>query len=67
MAKCEYCGKGPMFGHNRSHALNATRKLFRPNIQQRRLIIDGEERKYKLCTRCIRTMEKRGEFKVATR
>ena len=56
-----------MFGHNRSHALNATRKLFRPNIQQRRLIIDGEERKYKLCTRCIRTMEKRGEFKVATR
>ena len=54
-----------MFGHNRSHALNATRKVFQPNIQRRRLVMGGVERRVKVCTRCIRTLEKRNRFKLA--
>ena len=28
--------KKPLFGHNRSHALNATQKISKPNIQKRK-------------------------------
>ena len=66
MAKCEICNKGPQFGHNRSHAMNATNRMFKPNIQKRNLIIEGKPRKVKICTRCIRTLEKRGKLQVAT-
>ena len=38
----------PMFGHNRSHALNATRKMSKPNIQIRWVELDGEKVKVKL-------------------
>ena len=65
MAKCQVCSKGPMFGHNRSHALNATRKVFQPNIQRRRLVLNGVEQRVKVCTRCIRTLEKHNKFKPA--
>jgi len=67
MAKCEICNKGPQFGHNRSHAMNATKRMFKPNIQKRNLVISGEARKVKICTRCIRTLEKRGKLQVAAR
>ena len=36
MAKCEICGKSPMFGHNVSHSKRATKRMFRPNIQHKR-------------------------------
>ena len=45
MAKCEICGKGPMFGHNVSHSKRATNRQFRPNIQRKRLMIDGQYRR----------------------
>ena len=66
MAKCEVCGKGPQFGHNRSHAMNATRKVFKPNVFKRNLIMDGEAKKVSICARCIRTLEKQGKLNVAT-
>ncbi len=60
MAKCSVCGKGPQFGHNRSHALNATRKISKPNIINKRIVIDGEARRVKICARCLRTLDKKG-------
>ncbi len=60
MAKCSVCGKGPQFGHNRSHALNATRKISKPNIINKRIVIDGEPRRVKICARCLRTLDKKG-------
>ena len=58
MAKCEMCGKGPQFGHNVSHSKKATKRQFKPNIQRRRLEIDGEMRRVYICTRCLRTLNK---------
>jgi large subunit ribosomal protein L28 len=58
MAKCEVCGKGPMFGHNVSHSKRATNRMFRPNIQRKRLMIDGKMRRVQICTRCLRTMSR---------
>jgi large subunit ribosomal protein L28 len=58
MAKCEICGKGPQFGYNVSHSKKATKRQFKPNIQRRRLEIDGEIRQVYICTRCLRTLNK---------
>lgn len=58
MAKCEMCGKGPQVGYNVSHSKKATKRQFRPNIQRRRLEIDGEMRRVYICTRCLRTLNK---------
>ena len=67
MAKCNVCGKGPMFGHNRSHALNATRKISRPNVFKKNLVIKGETKRMNICARCIRTLEKQGKLQVAVK
>ncbi len=56
MAKCEVCGKGPTFGHNVSHSKVATNRQFRPNIQRKRLLLDGKLQRVYICTRCLRTL-----------
>lgn len=58
MAKCEICGKGPMFGHNVSHSKRATNRIFRPNIQSKRLMLNGQYRRVHICTRCLRTLSR---------
>lgn len=58
MAKCDSCGKKPMFGNNRSHSLKATRRQFKPNIQRIRVYENGERVRKYLCTKCIKTLAK---------
>lgn len=59
MAKCEVCGKGPSFGNNVSHAKNRTRRMWKPNIQKTTIVLDtGDQVQIKVCTRCLRTMQK---------
>jgi large subunit ribosomal protein L28 len=58
MAKCEMCGKGSQFGHNVSYSKKATRRQFKPNLKKVRVRIDGEMRRVKICTRCLRTLNK---------
>jgi large subunit ribosomal protein L28 len=47
-----------MYGHNVSHSNRKTNRRFNLNLQSRRLLIDGEMRRVKICTRCLRTMVK---------
>jgi len=54
MARCSVCGKKAMSGNNRSHSNVATKRKFKINIQSK--IINGK--KIKICTGCIRTMNK---------
>ncbi|MEO1941657.1 MAG: 50S ribosomal protein L28 [Campylobacterales bacterium] len=58
MAKCELCGKGPQFGNRVSHSNRKTRHKFRPNIQSVRIEIDGEFRRMKICTSCLKSLKK---------
>ncbi|MEL7625243.1 MAG: 50S ribosomal protein L28 [Anaerolineaceae bacterium] len=58
MAKCSSCGKTTTFGHNRSHSLVATRRMFRPNLQQVTVMEDGRKVRKVLCARCIKTLTK---------
>lgn len=52
---CDICGKGPGFGHNVSHANNKTNRRWYPNLQPVRALINGEVRRLRVCTRCIKS------------
>lgn len=58
MAKCEICGKTPQFGHNVSHSMRHTKRQFRVNVQKATIVEGGKARKIKVCTRCLRTLNK---------
>jgi len=63
MAKtCEICGKGPASGNNVSHANNKTRRRFMPNLQRVRVRMDGQNRRMRICTRCLRTLRTSVQF-----
>ena len=56
MAKvCEICGKGPVFGHNVSHANNKTRKIWYPNLHKVKANKEGRTVSVKVCSRCLRS------------
>lgn len=50
----------PQFGQSRSHANNASKKMFKPNVQNKTVIFDGKKYKVKLTTSEIRTLDKKG-------
>ncbi len=60
--RCDFTGRGVQAGNNVSHANNRTRRRFLPNLQRASLLSDvlGETVQVRLCTRAIRTVEKRG-------
>jgi len=58
MAKCDNCGKTPMFGNARSFSMRATRRMFKPNIQRVRVMENGKTVRKHLCTKCIKALAK---------
>ena len=51
--RCFVCDKGVAFGNNVSHANNRTRRVWKPNLQVARVVVDGKIKKVKVCTRCL--------------
>ena len=51
---CQSCGKGPAFGHSRSHSMVATKRRFNPNLQKVRIDDGGTPRRVYVCTRCLK-------------
>ena len=51
--RCYVCDKGVSFGNNVSHANNKTRRVWKPNLQVARILVDGKVKKIKICTRCL--------------
>ncbi|MCL7451892.1 MAG: 50S ribosomal protein L28 [Anaerolineae bacterium] len=58
MAKCDICGKTPSFGHNVSHSNVKTKRQWKPNIQKVTIFKEGNPQTLKVCTRCLRTLNK---------
>jgi large subunit ribosomal protein L28 len=52
-----------MSGHNVSHAHNLTKRVWNPNLQRVRALVDGRVKNIDVCTRCLRT----GKVKKAVR
>ncbi len=59
---CELTGKGPMSGHNVSHANNKTKRRFLPNLNEVTLISDalGQSFKLRISAAALRTVDHRG-------
>ncbi|MCD4819371.1 MAG: 50S ribosomal protein L28 [Candidatus Cloacimonetes bacterium] len=51
---CDICGKSALTGNHRSHALNATKRKFFPNLVAMRADIKGEVKRVKVCTSCLK-------------
>ena len=63
MAKvCQVTGKGPMVGHNVSHANNKTKRRFLPNLHHHRIWVESEKRfvRLRLSTAGLRKIDKVG-------
>ncbi len=60
MQKCEITGKGKQFGHNVSFSQRHTKKVWKPNLQTKTIIVDGKKVKMKISAQGIRTLKKQG-------
>lgn len=69
MAICYHCEKGIMHGRSHTHKRGVaggrwkkrapkTQRLFRPNLQKIAILDDGEEKRVRLCTKCIKRIKK---------
>ncbi|MGC6769278.1 50S ribosomal protein L28 [Enterococcus sp. LJL128] len=56
MAKvCYFTGRKTSSGNNRSHALNATKRTIKPNLQKVRVLVDGKPKKVWVSTRALKS------------
>ena len=55
---CSICGKGSSSGNTRSHALNITKRTFKPNIHKTTVEVDGQVTKAYVCTTCMKGSKK---------
>ena len=57
--RCAISGKGPMSGHNVSHAKNRTKRRFLPNLRVVRVTLeDGTTKKIRISAKELRTLKK---------
>jgi large subunit ribosomal protein L28 len=52
--KCEICGKAILRGNRISHAHNVSKRIWLPNLQRVRAIVDGRPQRIRVCTSCIK-------------
>ena len=59
---CQVTGKKPMVGNNVSHANNKTKRRFLPNLQNRKIWVESENRwvSMRITTAALRTIDKNG-------
>lgn len=57
---CQISGKKPSVGHKRSHAMNATKRRFVPNLVKKRVFDPktGRTKKMLISTSALRTLNK---------
>lgn len=58
--KCDVTGKGKQYGHNVSFSQRKTQKVWKPNLQIKRVVIDGKKVKLRVSAHGIRILKKKG-------
>ncbi|MDI3472257.1 MAG: large subunit ribosomal protein [Thermotogaceae bacterium] len=53
--KCYVCGKGPATGNNVSHSNKRTKRRWEPNLQRVKVEIDGQIKRVRVCTDCLKS------------
>jgi len=56
---CDICNKGPLNGNLRSHAMNATKRRYYPNLQKITAEVAGVIKSIKICTSCLKKQKVR--------
>lgn len=64
MQKCAVSGKGKQYGNNVSFSQRHTKKVWKPNLQNKTLIIDGKKTTLKISTQALRTLKKKNVLKT---
>jgi len=52
---CKICGKKGVVGNRVSHANNKTKRVFFPNLQTVRAVIEKAVKRIRVCTNCIKS------------
>ncbi|MEZ4641918.1 MAG: 50S ribosomal protein L28 [Chloroflexota bacterium] len=62
MAKCKLSGRKPISGHNVSFSQKKTKRVFKPNVQRKRIFVPelGCTIRINMSTRAMRTVDKIG-------
>lgn len=66
---CYYCGKQTVLGHSHTHHRGVaggrwkkrapkTTKIFRVNLQVVRIVENGQAKRVKICTKCLKRVKK---------
>jgi len=55
MAKCEVCAKELSFSLQVSHSHRRTARTWKPNIQTVKVENNGNTKKMKVCTKCLKS------------
>lgn len=53
--ECYITGRKSRSGNNRSHALNATKRTWKPNLQKVRILVDGKPKRVWVSTRALKS------------
>ena len=59
-SRCELTGKGKQYGHNVSFSLRRTKRVFKPNLQKKTFVVNGQKITMILSPKAIRTLNKKG-------
>ena len=60
MQICDITGKGKQYGNNVSFSMRHTKKVWKPNLQNKTLMVDGKKVKVKISTQALRSLKKKG-------
>ena len=52
---CEVCEKGMLNGHKVSHSNRKSNRIWAPNVQRVRVMVDGQAKRLNVCTSCLRS------------
>jgi len=55
---CDITGKGKLFGNSVPFSQKKTRKVWKPNLQTKTIVLGGQKVRLKLATSTIRTLKK---------
>ena len=51
---CPWCDKKPKVGNKVSHSNRKTKRMWLPNLQKIRIVVDNSVRREYVCTKCLK-------------
>lgn len=64
MQRCEISEKGITFGNQISHSHRVTGRIWRPNLQSTKIVINGTPVKVKVCTKVLKTLKGANDVEI---